>query len=86
VLVLSEGAGSYQELGEHAVQIHDPRDVDATVRALESALDMSSEERAARAESLRKTVASSTPDQWIADQLEDLIAIKEGNPPATPPP
>ena len=86
VLVLSEGAGSYQELGEHAVQIHDPRDVDATVRALESAIDMPREERAARAESLRKIVASSTPDQWIADQLEDLIAIKEGNPPATPPP
>ncbi|MGH2808352.1 MAG: alpha,alpha-trehalose-phosphate synthase (UDP-forming) [Actinomycetota bacterium] len=81
VLVLSTGAGAYQELGEHAVGIRDPLDVTATADALERALEMDPTERKTRAEELRAVVEARTPEGWIGAQLEDLQRIKRGEAP-----
>ncbi len=86
VLVLSRGAGSFDELGEHAVEIDDALDVEATADALERALEMDPAEKATRAEALRRAAAARQPADWIDAQLEDLGAIQGGRPPATPPP
>ena len=86
VLVLSQGAGSFGELGEHAVEIEDALDVEETARALERALDMGPGERQRRGGSLRAAAGSRRPEEWIEAQLEDLNAIHEGAEPATPPP
>ncbi len=85
VLVLSTKAGSFDELGSHAVHIEDPRDLDATARALEEALEMSGEERARRASVLRERARSRAPGDWINSQLDDLERVKKGEAPATPP-
>ena len=84
VLVLSQGAGSFEELGDHAVEINDPLDVEETVEALARALAMSAEERRRRADKLREVVVNSTPEHWIGSQLGDLMRIKNGEEPATP--
>jgi trehalose 6-phosphate synthase len=83
-LVLSRGAGAFEELGEHAVAIDDALDVDATADALETALDLDKESREKRALALRAVVEASTPAMWIEAQLRDLRLIQTGNPPATP--
>jgi trehalose 6-phosphate synthase len=86
VLVLSRGAGSFDELGEHAVEIQDALDVDSTAAALERALEMPAEERKKRGEALREVAAARRPADWIDAQLDDLIEIQHGRPPLTPPP
>ncbi|HEX3539020.1 MAG TPA: trehalose-6-phosphate synthase [Acidimicrobiales bacterium] len=68
VLVLSPGAGAWDELGEHAVEAH-PFDIVATARALATALELPGDERAARATALRKVVTARTPEDWFADSL-----------------
>jgi trehalose 6-phosphate synthase len=85
VLVLSEGAGSFDQLGESAVPIRDALDVEETASALESALDMPPDERESRGERLRRKVEAGKPGDWIETQIEDLAAIQEGEEPATPP-
>ena len=84
VLVLSRGAGSYQELGEQAIQIDDARDVEATARALEHALELPRAEREERGRALAATASARRPSNWIEAQLEDLRAIQRGGPPHTP--
>ncbi len=86
ILVLSRGAGSFDELGRHAVEIADALDVEATADALERALAMEPAERTARAEALREAAAARRPADWIHAQLEDLCEIKGGGAPVTPPP
>lgn len=83
VLVLSEGAGSFEELGDHAVGIANPLDVEETAAALVRALEMSAEERQRKADRLRDVVVTSTPEHWIGNQLEDLVRIKRGGEPAS---
>ena len=83
VLVLSRGAGSFMELGEHAVALDDALDVDATEKALEVALDMPEDERGRRATTLRKTVAATASADWIENQIEDLVRIQAGEEPVT---
>ena len=73
ILVLSRGAGAFEELGEHSIAIDDALDVAATADALERALDMSDDERIAPATERRKIVDSSTPAMWIEAQIEDLL-------------
>ncbi len=86
VLVLSSGAGSFEELRDEAVVIEDPKDVEETVAALERAVDMPAEERAQRAARLKSKAAARSPRDWIEDQLADLDEIRAGRPPKTPPP
>lgn len=71
VLVLSEGAGSWDELREGAL-IVSPYDLVETADTLHRALVMSPEERAERAGKLRSVVEGHTVGDWLYDQLLDL--------------
>lgn len=81
VLVLSRRAGSFQEMGEAAVEVSDPKDVKGTALALEQALDMPRDERASRARRLRRLALKHEPEDWIEAQLSDLETIREGREP-----
>ena len=71
VLVLSENAGSHEELGELAVTVN-PFDVDETAEALYLSLRMDESERVARGERIRETVRANDITRWITSQLQDL--------------
>jgi len=71
VLVLSENAGSHEELGDLALTIN-PFDVDATAEALYLGLIMDERERGARAERIRDAVRANDITRWITTQLQDL--------------
>ena len=86
VLVLSSGAGSFDELGDAAVVIENPLDVEQTAAALEVALDMAPEGRSDRAKRLRELAVARKPADWIEAQLADLVALREGQAPQTPAP
>jgi trehalose 6-phosphate synthase len=85
VVVLSEGAGAFSELGSEAVGIKDPGNVDDTADALERAIEMPLDDRKRMAGILRERVESNRPDDWIEDQLEDLVEIHHGRDPHTAP-
>lgn len=85
VLVLSSGAGSFEEMGEAAVPIEDATDVPETSAALERALDMPAAERKTRSDRLRDVAEGATPEDWIDAQLRDLAAIREGRAPLSSP-
>ncbi|AYG78886.1 Trehalose-6-phosphate synthase [Streptomyces hundungensis] len=78
-LVLSRGAGSSDLLGGHAELLHDPRDVEATARALRNALALPFDERERRAVRLRAAVAGGDPVRWLAGQVDALEGlVREG--------
>jgi trehalose 6-phosphate synthase len=68
VLCLSREAGVYEEVGEAAVAVP-PFDVAGTADVLDQALRMPAEERAARAQRLRRLSMARRPADWLADQL-----------------
>jgi len=76
VLILSEGAGAHEELGEHAITVN-PFDVDEQADALYEALTMPEEERTRRAKALKKTVEENTIEEWVESQLKDIDAYHE---------
>ena len=69
VLALSREAGAFDELGPAAVEIN-PFDVSGTAAVLAQALDMDEDERAERADELRKLILSRRPVDWLNDQLD----------------
>ncbi|MDQ2960375.1 MAG: trehalose-6-phosphate synthase [Candidatus Dormibacteraeota bacterium] len=71
VLVLSENAGSHEELGDFALTVN-PFDVDETAEALYLGLHMDVAQKRARAEKIRETVRSADINRWISLQLQDL--------------
>jgi trehalose 6-phosphate synthase len=71
VLVLSENAGSYEELGDFALTVN-PFDIDETAEALYLGLTMDPEQKSARADRVRETVRAADINRWIALQLQDL--------------
>lgn len=71
VLVLSENAGSHEELGIEALTIN-PFDIDQTAEALHSALTMPKRDRSTRARHMRQTVRKHDITRWITAQLQDL--------------
>jgi trehalose 6-phosphate synthase len=75
-LVLSENAGTHEELGEWAITIN-PFDVDATAQALHRALLMDPVERHARAEKMRAVVQQNDVARWISAQLQDIRDLVE---------
>ncbi len=77
VLILSENAGAYEELGEHALTVN-PFDIDEQADAIYRALTMPEDERRRRAEALRDTVRSNTVEHWVEAQMEDIAAYREG--------
>lgn len=76
VVVLSERAGSFEELEPWVLAI-DPLDVEQTAAQLEAALDLHGPERAARAEAIRAFVEDHDVERWIALQLHDLEQLAE---------
>jgi trehalose 6-phosphate synthase len=71
VLVLSENAGAFEELGQYSLRVN-PFDLAQTADALSVALQMSEPERARRARGLRTTIARASPQHWVDAQLRDL--------------
>jgi trehalose 6-phosphate synthase len=67
-IVLSREAGSWFELKEHAIGIN-PYDITATGDALLHALEMSDEEKIARAQGLRDAAGARQPSDWLQDQI-----------------
>jgi trehalose 6-phosphate synthase len=74
-LVLSENAGSHEELGAWAVTI-DPFDVSGQADAIYEALVLPAEERRLRAEAIRARVRAHDIREWIDAQLTDLDAVR----------
>jgi len=71
VLVLSENAGAYEQLGKYALSVN-PFDVDATADALYCGLTMPAEERKAKGEEIKRQIRSEDILQWLRRQLEDI--------------
>ena len=70
VLVLSENAGSHEELGDFALTVN-PFDIDETAEALFLGLTMDSP-RGGRASSISETVRAADINRWMSLQLQDL--------------
>ena len=79
VLVLSEMAGAFYELGHDALTIS-PYDVYSTTEALYQALTMSADERHRRAESLRGQVRSASVGDWFMHQVADALDAASSSP------
>jgi trehalose 6-phosphate synthase len=71
VLVLSENAGSHEELGDFALTVN-PFDIDETADALFRGLVMDAAQRKGRIGRIRETVRSNDITRWISLQLQDL--------------
>jgi trehalose 6-phosphate synthase len=78
VLVLSENAGAYEELGEWALGVN-PIDVAGQADALYEALTLAPDERRRRAEAIRAHVTRHDIREWISLQLADLDAVPSGS-------
>lgn len=78
VLVLSERAGAWVELGGWALGV-DPTDIDQTARALHQALVMPRSERMIRARRLRHAVASTSSVNWLNRQVLDTLSARAAN-------
>lgn len=72
VLLLSEFAGAYYELGEHALPVS-PFDIYSTAETLHQALTMPADEKARRAEALREKIRSANVKQWFKTQVDDAL-------------
>ena len=70
-MVLSREAGVHDILEGAAISVN-PFDVTEQADALAAALDLTADERAARAEELRRRAESRTPADWLDDQLAVL--------------
>lgn len=64
VLLLSEEAGAFDELGEHSLAI-EPFDVQGTARMIARALDMDPAERMYRADRMRACAPGLDPAAWL---------------------
>jgi trehalose 6-phosphate synthase len=66
VLCLSPETGAYEELKSAAIAVH-PYDIEQCAGALDDALSMPLDERAARATRLRALATMRSPADWLAD-------------------
>jgi trehalose 6-phosphate synthase len=72
VILLSEHAGAFYELGDHALVVS-PFDIYSTSEAMHRALTMPVEERHRRAEALRNQVKGAGVKEWFTTQLADAL-------------
>jgi trehalose 6-phosphate synthase len=77
VSLLSENTGAHEELAEFALSVN-PFDVQEQADAIHRALTMSAEERAWRAQGLKRIVTARNPGDWVDDQLADIEAKRKG--------
>ncbi len=80
VSLLSENTGAHEELAEFALSVN-PFDVQEQADAIHRALTMSAEERAWRAQGLKRIIAARDPGHWVDDQLADIEAKRAGRDP-----
>ncbi len=73
VLMLSEHAGAFYELGDYALTVS-PFDIHSTAQAMHRALTMSATEREHRSQALKKIVRSHDVREWFENQLQDALA------------
>ncbi len=71
VLILSENAGAYEELGEWALPVN-PFDISGQAEAIHQAIEMSEEERRARLDGIRRHVREHDLAAWLELLLADL--------------
>jgi len=71
VLILSEYAGSYEELKDYALNVN-PFDISQTADAIYEAVTMDQEERRKRLDGLKKVVNERNIYHWIAEQFDDI--------------
>jgi len=76
VLVLSEFAGVFYELGDQALTVS-PFDIYGTAQALHQALTMHPDEKHKRAEAMRAMVKSADIRSWFYDQVDDAMRAFE---------
>ncbi len=77
VVMLSENTGSHEELGDCTLSVN-PFDIQEQANTIYRALTMSAEERRLRADRLRDIVRDRDPERWIAEQLADIQAKRDG--------
>lgn len=76
VLVLSEGAGAFEQLGEGALVVS-PTDIVGTAEALHEALQMPLGTRYRRLRWLREQIESEDITMWLYHQLDDIKTLLE---------
>jgi trehalose 6-phosphate synthase len=74
VLVLSEAAGAYEQLGDYALGVA-PTDLEGTMEAIYQGLFMPAGERSRRATAMRKSIQEEDVTVWLYRQLEDLTSL-----------
>jgi trehalose 6-phosphate synthase len=82
VLILSETAGTAQQLGEASIMIT-PTDVEETTQALLRVIEMLPDERHQRSQKLRALIEAEDLEHWLQLQftdIEEAIQAKEANP------
>jgi trehalose 6-phosphate synthase len=77
VLILSENAGSHEELCEWALSVN-PFDVLGQAQAIHTALTMEAGERRRRLEGMRSHLREHDLAAWVAEQLADLDRVAAG--------
>lgn len=79
VVIVSETAGVAEEFGDDALRVS-PLDAEGTAQALVTGLEMSTEDRSARLERIRRRVNHWTAADWLSSQLKALgvSALAEG--------
>jgi trehalose 6-phosphate synthase len=75
VLVLSETAGSHEELAGAALSVK-PNDIAGTASALDRALRMDASERTLRAQVMRETIERHQIRDWLRLLTKDLTIIE----------
>jgi trehalose 6-phosphate synthase len=76
VLLLSEGAGAVEQLGEWALVVS-PADIESHAEAIFHALTMPMPERHRRASAMKRAIESHDVTMWFRDQLADVIALED---------
>lgn len=79
VLLLSEHAGAFYELGDHALTVS-PFDVYSTAENIHKALTMPQSERHERAENLREAVRGADVKAWFRTQVDDALEAFRSQP------
>jgi trehalose 6-phosphate synthase len=80
VSLLSENTGAHEELADFALSVN-PFDIQDQADAIHKALTMGADERAWRAQGLKRVVTARNPGDWVDDQLADIEAKRTGRAP-----
>ncbi|GAB5491899.1 MAG: glycosyltransferase family 20 protein [Phototrophicaceae bacterium] len=88
VLVLSEHAGVFYELGDYALTVS-PFDIYSTAKAMHEALIMPRSDRETRAQKMQSIVRSAGVREWFYNQIQDALTdfnnhSKKSSTPDTP--